>query len=87
MNWIDLLGFFAGCLTTFSAWPQLHHSYKHKDVASLDLKFMLMLVFGLFSWFIYGIAIRSIPIICFNFLGFALWVPIIVMKLQYIKKK
>ena len=69
MTWVDLLGFAAGALTTFSAAPQLLYSYRTKDVASIDLKFMLMLVSGLTTWAIYGIIIRSLPIIFFNFFG------------------
>ncbi len=87
MSWIDILGFVAGFLTTFSAFPQLYYSYTTKDVASIDLKFMLMLVSGLTTWGIYGIIIDSLPIICFNFLGVALWLPIVGMKIQDLRRK
>ncbi len=86
MTWVDLLGFFAGALTTFSAAPQLFYSYRTKDVASIDLKFMLMLVSGLTTWGIYGIIILSLPIIFFNFVGAALWLPIVVMKIGDMRK-
>lgn len=86
MTWVDLLGFLAGILTTFSATPQLLYSYRTKDVASIDLKFMLMLVSGLTTWAIYGIIIKSLPIIFFNFVGAGLWLPIIVMKIGDIRR-
>lgn len=86
MTWVDLLGFLAGILTTFSAAPQLLYSYRTKDVGSIDLKFMLMLVSGLVAWGIYGIIIRSLPIVFFNFVGAGLWLPIIVMKVGDVRK-
>jgi len=87
LTWIDALGFFAGFLTTFSAFPQLLYSYRTKDVASIDLGFMLMLVSGLTTWGIYGIIIRALPIICFNFIGVVLWLPIVVMKLMDLRRR
>ncbi len=81
MTWVDLLGFLAGILTTFSAAPQLLHSYRTRNVAGIDLKFMLMLVSGLTTWAIYGIIIGSLPIIFFNLVGAGLWLPIIIMKI------
>lgn len=79
---VDTLGLLAGLLTTFSASPQLHYSYTTKDVKSIDLRFMLMLVSGLFLWGVYGIIIHSLPIIVFNFIGCLLWLPIVWMKIK-----
>ena len=82
MNYIEVLGFTAGILTTFSAAPQLYYSYKTKDVASIDLKFQTMLISGLFLWTIYGISIHSLPVIVFNAIGVLLWLPIFWMKIK-----
>jgi MtN3 and saliva related transmembrane protein len=82
MGWLDLLGFVAGFLTTFSAWPQLYYSYSSKDVKSIQMKFMVMLMTGLFLWGVYGILLSSLPLIIFNFIGFSLWLPILWLKLK-----
>ncbi|UCG12173.1 MAG: hypothetical protein JSU72_16975 [Deltaproteobacteria bacterium] len=82
MRWPDLLGFIAGFLTTFSAWPQLYYSYSTKDVKSIQMQFMVMLMSGLFLWGVYGILLRSLPLIVFNFIGFTLWIPILWVKLS-----
>jgi MtN3 and saliva related transmembrane protein len=78
----ELIGHAAGVLTTFSASPQLYYSYRSGDVASFDLKFLLMLAAGLFLWAVYGIVIGSLPVIVFNLIGGSLWLPIIWMKVK-----
>ena len=82
MTHIDFLGYSAGFLTTFSAAPQLYHSYVTKDVKGISLRFQVMLMSGLLLWAAYGCFIRSWPVILFNLIGFALWLPIFVMKLK-----
>jgi MtN3 and saliva related transmembrane protein len=79
---VEIMGHIAGILTTFSASPQLVYSYRSGDVKSFDLKFLLMLASGLFIWGIYGIAIGSLPVVVFNFIGCMLWLPIIWMKFK-----
>lgn len=81
---VELIGHLAGVLTTFSASPQLMYSFRTRDVASFDLKFLLMLAMGLFLWAVYGILIGSLPIIVFNLVGGSLWLPIIWMKIREI---
>jgi len=79
---MDILGYAAGFLTTFSAWPQLYHSYTTKDVKSIQLKFLIMLMSGLFLWGVYGILTGSLPIVIFNFMGFSLWLPVLWLKMK-----
>jgi len=82
MSKIDALGFIAGILTSLSASPQVYYSFRTKDVKSINLQFLLMLMSGLFLWGVYGIFLWSAPIIVFNFLGFFLWTPIFWLKLK-----
>jgi MtN3 and saliva related transmembrane protein len=86
MAYLELLGYLAGILTTFSASPQLYYSYTTKDVKSLNLTFMGMLIAGLALWAIYGMVIKSLPIIIFNAIGVTLWIPLYWMKLMDNKK-
>lgn len=79
---IEILGVLAGTLTTFSAAPQLVYSYRTRDVASIELKFLLMLASGLFLWGLYGLIVQSFSIAFFNFIGCALWLPVIVLKVK-----
>jgi len=86
MAYLELLGYLAGILTTFSASPQLYYSYTTKDVKSLNLAFMGTLIAGLALWAIYGIVIKSLPIIIFNTIGIMLWIPLYWMKIMSNKK-
>jgi MtN3 and saliva related transmembrane protein len=86
MAYLELLGYLAGLLTTFSASPQLYYSYTTKDVKSLNLTFMSMLIAGLSLWAVYGIVIKSLPIIIFNAIGVMLWIPLYWMKIMSKKK-
>lgn len=86
MAHLEILGYLAGILTTFSASPQLYYSYKTKDVKSLNLAFMSMLIAGLSLWAIYGMVINSLPIIIFNAIGVMLWIPLFWMKIMSGKK-
>jgi MtN3 and saliva related transmembrane protein len=82
MAYLELLGYLAGLLTTFSASPQLYYSYTTKDVKSLNLAFMTMLIAGLSLWAVYGLVIQSLPIILFNTIGVILWIPLYWMKIM-----
>jgi MtN3 and saliva related transmembrane protein len=79
---MNILGFAAGLLTTFSASPQLYYSYTTGDVKSIRVGFLAMLMTGLFLWGIYGILLNALPVIVFNFIGFFLWLPILVLKVR-----
>jgi MtN3 and saliva related transmembrane protein len=87
MTCIDVLGFIAGILTTFSASPQLYYSYTTKDVKSLSLSFMSMLLAGLTTWAVYGVLIKALPIIIFNAIAVLLWLPIYGLKIHSVIKK
>ncbi|MDL1969410.1 MAG: hypothetical protein LWW94_00245 [Candidatus Desulfofervidaceae bacterium] len=78
----ETIGFLAGILTTFSGLPQLLYSYKHKDVKSFTLKFLFLLIGGLALWVLYGLLIKSLPIILFNSIAICLWIPILGMKIK-----
>lgn len=82
MNPLDILGYTAGLLTSLSAYPQLRYSYRSKDVSSIRLGFLTMLMVGLFLWAIYGLVLRSIPMVLFNTIGFLLWVPVFWLKIK-----
>jgi MtN3 and saliva related transmembrane protein len=83
----ELVGFMAGILTTFSGAPQLYYSYKYRDVQSFTLKFLIPFLIGLSLWTLYGVFIKSLPVIIFNIIALCLWLPIFALKLTLRHKK
>lgn len=74
------VGSLAGSLTTLSFLPQVIRVYKLKTAHDLSYGYLGMFATGVFAWFIYGVLIRSVPVITTNLVTLALVVAIIVMK-------
>ncbi|WP_431241176.1 SemiSWEET family sugar transporter [Flavobacterium sp. P21] len=61
MNYIDIIGLFAGACITFSTIPQILKVWKTKKVKDISLKTFGILTFGIVVWIIYGILKRTFP--------------------------
>lgn len=77
------LGFIAGFLTTLSFVPQALHSWRSKSAGDFSWAMLITFSGGLTCWFIYGIYLRSWPMILANSATFAFVVPIMVVKLRH----
>jgi MtN3 and saliva related transmembrane protein len=86
MGWITLLGFAAGTLTTLSFVPQVHKAWRSKHCDDLSLSMLLAFGLGVFLWLVYGVALRSSPIIVANAVTLALIVALVVLKGRYGKR-
>jgi MtN3 and saliva related transmembrane protein len=62
----ELIGYAAGVLTTLAFVPQVVKSWRSKSVGDLSFLTLTALTAGVFLWFVYGIALRSAPIIAAN---------------------
>ena len=80
------IGSLAGSLTTLSFLPQVIRVYKLKTAHDLSYGYLGMFATGVFAWFIYGVLIRSVPVITTNLVTLALVVAIIVMKWYFERK-
>ncbi|MEW6087933.1 MAG: SemiSWEET transporter [bacterium] len=71
---IDILGGFAGFLTTIAFLPQVIKVIKTKSTHDLSLVMFIMFCIGVILWLIFGIYLQSMPVIIANFftLGFSL---------------
>jgi len=65
MDWIEVLGFVAGILTTFAFLPQAIKTWRTRIALDFSLPTLLMLVFGVGFWTIYGI-MRAAPSVWFG---------------------
>ncbi|WP_343697779.1 SemiSWEET transporter [Flavobacterium sp.] len=66
MNFIDIIGLFAGGCITISTIPQIVKVWKTKKVKDISLKTFGILTFGIIVWIIYGILKEDLPIIITN---------------------
>ena len=86
-NYIDLFGFLAALLTTIAFLPQLYKTWQTKSADDVSLIMLILFLTGLICWVIYGLKIKSIPILVANLTTFAFNFSILVLKITYSKTK
>ena len=86
INYIEVVGFIAGFITTFASLPQVLKVYKGNHVEGLSLPYFIMLSSGVFLWLIYGILINSLTMIIPNVITF-IFVMMIIYKIVSIGHK
>jgi MtN3 and saliva related transmembrane protein len=79
------VGTFAGSMTTVSFLPQVVRVWQRKSAADLSYGYLLAFATGVAAWFIYGILIRSKPVITTNIVTLILVCAIVAMKVQFEK--
>jgi len=85
MLWIDLIGYSAGVLIALTMVPQIIRSLRTKSVKDVSVNMIIVFIVGLFLWTIYGILIRSVPIIISDGFGCCIGIVQLVIKLKYDK--
>ncbi len=80
---IDLLGLLAGALTTIAFVPQLLKLYATKSGKDVSARMFLIFSTGVILWLVYGVLIRSAPIIIANSLTLLMSLIILALKLRY----
>lgn len=83
MDLQNLLGLLAGILTTVSFLPQLTKVIKTKSAKDLSLGMLLIFCIGIILWIIYGILIKSLPIILTNSATLVLVLVLLSFKAKY----
>ena len=83
---VDIIGYLAACLTTFSFLVQAVKSWKTKDLSGISLGMYTMFASGVALWLAYGIAIDSMPLIVTNALTLAFALSILFMKIWEVRK-
>jgi len=83
MSFVTLIGFTAGTLTTLSFVPQVARTYRTKRCDDLSAGMLLAFSTGVVLWLVYGLFLRSAPIIVANAVTFALLAAILLMKARY----
>ncbi|MBD2625340.1 MULTISPECIES: SemiSWEET transporter [Nostocaceae] len=83
MDFITLLGFAAGLLTTIAFLPQMFKTWKTKSAKDVSFVMLITFMSGLFLWLIYGIILGALPIILANGITLFLNFIILWLKLKY----
>ena len=86
-NYTDLFGFIAALLTTVAFVPQLYKTWQSKSADDVSLIMLILFLIGLTCWIIYGISIKSIPILVANIITFIFNFSILSLKINYSKNK
>ena len=82
-NYIDLFGFSAALLTTIAFIPQLYKTWQTQSAEDVSLIMLILFITGLICWIIYGLKIKSIPILVANIITFIFNFSILILKLTY----
>jgi MtN3 and saliva related transmembrane protein len=85
-DWINTVGSVAGFCTTISMLPQLHSIWRRKSARDVSLTMILVLIFGIALWIVYGLGIGSVPIIVTNGVSLMVDLSVLAIKLHYDRK-
>lgn len=80
---IEILGLVAAALTSTSFGAQVYKAWKKKSTEGVSLIMYILIFIGLLLWIIYGVYLKSIPIILANGLTELLVVIVIYFKFKY----
>jgi len=86
MSLITLLGLIAGLFTTLSFLPQAVKIIKTKEAGDISVFMYIFLECGLSLWFVYGILIKSFPLMLANGMALLLSSIILILTIRYGKK-
>jgi MtN3 and saliva related transmembrane protein len=82
-----LIGFLAGCLSTYSFVPQVVKCWRTGDAAAVSLRMFAIRSFGLVLWTGYGFVIGSLPVLIFSGIGLALSTTVMVLKVRSTRRE
>jgi len=83
MDPIFIIGVMAAVLTTTAFLPQVIKAHTSKHTKDLSLVMFVLFSAGLILWIVYGIALRSIPVITANAVTVLLSFYLIYLKIKY----
>jgi MtN3 and saliva related transmembrane protein len=78
-----ILGLVAGAFTTVAFLPQLIRTWKVKSARDLSLAMIGLNSTGIFLWLVYGLYVRSFPIIVANLVTFILVSTVLILAIKY----
>jgi MtN3 and saliva related transmembrane protein len=80
---ITFIGLLATAFTVASTLPQIRKAIKTKDTEDVSIRFLLVLIGGLFLWVVYGIGRSDVVIVIGNLIGMSLNIFMLFLKVKY----
>jgi MtN3 and saliva related transmembrane protein len=80
---LTFIGLMATAFSVASTVPQIRKALKTKDTEDVSIRFLVVLIVGLFLWAIYGIGRADIVIVIGNSIGVSLNIWMLVLKIKY----
>lgn len=81
----EIIGLVAAVLTTSAYVPQVYKTWKTKEADDLSMTMYVVMFVGIVLWLVYGIHLKSLPMILANIVTTILTFILIVFKLRYKK--
>lgn len=83
IDFITILGFAAGLLTSVSMLPQLIKTYQQKKAEEVSLFMLIILISGISLWIWYGLKKNDYPIIITNSISLIINIILIYFRNKY----
>ena len=80
----NIIGYAAAFLTTIAFVPQAYHSWKTRDLTGISLPMYSLFTTGVALWFVYGLYIKSMPVIIANAITLVLSAIVLTLKIKQI---
>ena len=79
----DIIGGIAGTLTTIAFFPQVLKVVRTKSTHDLSLGMFIIFCIGVFLWLVFGIFLKSAPVVIANFFTLICSLIILWYKMKY----
>src|SRR3569623_1659073 len=83
MDYINLLGLTAGCLTTVSFLPQVVKTWKSRSADDISSGMFALFSAGVLLWLLYGLELSALPIIIANSITLALALTFVTLNFRF----
>lgn len=82
-SFMQILGFLAAVLTTVSFVPQVYKIYRTKRAEDVSTPMFVIFSTGVLFWLIYGVSMKSMPLILANAITLVLALMVLFLKWKY----
>jgi len=80
---IEIIGLFAGIITSAGFLPQLIRGYRTKKLEDISYFMPIVLALGMTLWILYGVLLNALAVIGANIFSVGCSLTLIIMKKKY----